>query len=88
MKSGGRVVVGQISFGRWECSHVGLCGLCGDPKWGDTMSNLVGVSLECMARLLVGGVSQSRCGVVCWLGYEVKMVVVRGKETFGEGGQF
>ena len=82
------MVVGQISFGRWECSHVGLCELCGDLKWGETMSNLVSVSLEWMARLLVGGVSQSRCVVVCWLCYEVKMVVVRGKETFGEGGQF
>ena len=53
---------------------------------GGTMSNLEGVSLECMARLLVGGVSQIGCVVVCWLCCEAKMVVVRSWESFGEGG--
>ena len=50
------------------------------------MSNLEGVSLECMARLLVGGVSQIECVVVCWLCCEEKMVVGRDWESFGEGG--
>ena len=86
MKKGERVVVGQISFGWWECSHLGLCGLCGDPIWGGTMSNLEGVRLECVARLLVGGVTQRGCVVVCWLCSEAKMVVVRSWESFGEGG--
>ena len=86
MKREGQVVVGRFSFGQWECSHVGLCGPCGDPKWGGTMSNLEGVSLECIARLLVGGMSQIGCVVVCWLCSEAKMVVVRSWESFGEGG--
>ena len=46
MKREGQVVVGQFSFGQWECSHVGLCGPCGDPKWGGTMSNLKDVILK------------------------------------------
>ena len=46
MKREGQVVVGQFSFGQWECSRVGLCGPCGDPKWGGTMSNLEDVILE------------------------------------------
>ena len=46
VKREGQVVVGQFSFGQWECSHVGLCGPCGDPKWGGTMSNLEDVILK------------------------------------------
>ena len=46
MKREGQVVVGQFSFGQWECSRVGLCGPCGDPKWGGTMSNLEDVILK------------------------------------------
>ncbi len=46
MKREGQVVVGQFSFGQWECSRVGLCGPCGDPKWGGPMSNLEDVSLK------------------------------------------
>ena len=79
--------VGQTSFDRWECSREVLCELCGDLKWGETMSILVGVCLEWMARLPVGGVYKSKCGVVCWLSCKVKRVVVRGKETLCGGGQ-
>ena len=46
MKRAGQVVVGRISFGQWECSHVELCGPCGDPKWEGTMSNLEDVILK------------------------------------------
>ena len=77
--------VGRSSSGRWECSHVGLCELCGDLIWEETMSILVCVCLGWMARLPVGGVSQNKCGVVCWLSCEVKRVVVRGKETLCRG---
>ncbi len=46
MKREGQVVVGQFSFGQWECSHVGLGGPCGDPTWEGTMSNLEDVNLK------------------------------------------